>query len=231
MRRRWTASGTRCSVSAIARTTISAATPSRWTAGWRSWVPPKCSTAPTARPTTTSRCRWAEDVVDALGVARRLGGTPPSPSRSPGPSRSRAAVPQHRLTAPRRKRGAPVRFRHLRVRRHLRGRGLSGRLRHQQPRVVDAWLTATGLVGAETVEVDGASASLREALTPSYDICRVTPNLLRFVAEQCAGGRPPKSCALRGQAEEWLAGRNGSDIVRSSRCVPSRSSGRRCWCG
>ncbi|MDT5239193.1 MAG: sulfite reductase flavoprotein alpha-component, partial [Mycobacterium sp.] len=54
------------------------------------------------------------------------------------------------------------------------------------PTVVDAWLAATGLSGAEPVPVDGAEVALRDALVSSYDICRVTPNLLTFVAERCA---------------------------------------------
>lgn len=80
--------------------------------------------------------------------------------------------------------------------------------------VVDAWLAATGLVGNETVEVDGDRRHLREALTRSYDICRVTPDLLRFVAENCSGREVAKM--LRAPSErlkKWLAGRNGLDIV------------------
>lgn len=50
--------------------------------------------------------------------------------------------------------------------------------------VVDAWLAATGLGGAEAVEVDGIETTLRSALTSSYDIQRVTPNLVGFVAER-----------------------------------------------
>ena len=80
--------------------------------------------------------------------------------------------------------------------------------------VVDAWLTATGLVGTETVEVDGVAATLREALTRSYDICRVTPDLLRFVAENCAGREAAKMLrAPSDRLKNWLAGRNGLDIV------------------
>lgn len=50
--------------------------------------------------------------------------------------------------------------------------------------VVDAWLAATGLRGAEAVEIDGVETTLRSALTSSYDIQRVTPNLVAFVAER-----------------------------------------------
>jgi sulfite reductase (NADPH) flavoprotein alpha-component len=79
--------------------------------------------------------------------------------------------------------------------------------------VVDSWLSATGLTGAEAIEVDGGEVDLRSALTTSYDICRVTPNLLRFVAEQSRAAAP----TLRGPRAEldaWLVNRNGLDIVQ-----------------
>jgi NADPH-dependent sulfite reductase flavoprotein alpha-component len=76
---------------------------------------------------------------------------------------------------------------------------------------VSAWLGATGLSGDEIIEVDGADTDLRSALTSSYDICRVTPNLLGFMAERC-----PAAKMLRKPREKlvgWLDGRNGLDIV------------------
>ncbi|MGH3676200.1 MAG: molybdopterin-dependent oxidoreductase [Mycobacterium sp.] len=82
------------------------------------------------------------------------------------------------------------------------------------PAVVDAWLAATGLRGDEVVEVDGGERLLAEALTGCYDICRVTPNLLRFVADNCGDRAAAK--ALRAPTDrlhKWLAGRNGLDIV------------------
>ena len=57
-------------------------------------------------------------------------------------------------------------------------------------------------------------SSLREALTSSYDICRVTPNLLTFVAEHCGDQAAAKM--LRGtprELDKWLVDRNGLDIV------------------
>jgi sulfite reductase (NADPH) flavoprotein alpha-component len=82
------------------------------------------------------------------------------------------------------------------------------------PAAVDAWLVATGLTGTEPVEVDGAEVSLREALTSSYDICRVTPNLVNFVADRCVDRQAAK--IMRGSKtarEAWLQGRNGLDVV------------------
>ncbi|MFN3002331.1 molybdopterin-dependent oxidoreductase [Mycolicibacterium wolinskyi] len=81
------------------------------------------------------------------------------------------------------------------------------------PAVVDAWLAATALNGDAVVEVDGTEQSLRDALISSYDICRVTPNLLRFVADSCTD-RSAK--VLRGSGErlkKWLRNRNALDVV------------------
>ncbi|KAA0112710.1 bifunctional nitrate reductase/sulfite reductase flavoprotein subunit alpha [Mycolicibacterium sp. P9-22] len=75
---------------------------------------------------------------------------------------------------------------------------------------VSAWLAATGLSGDEVIEVDGADTDLRSALTSSYDICRITPNLLSFVAER---SRDAKKLRKSGDKTAWLAGRNGLDIV------------------
>jgi NADPH-dependent sulfite reductase flavoprotein alpha-component len=83
------------------------------------------------------------------------------------------------------------------------------------PATVDAWLTATGLRGDTSVEVDGNEQSLRDALIVAYDICRVTPNLLRFIAESCADTTVAKALlAPRDKLDKWLVNRNGLDIVQ-----------------
>jgi NADPH-dependent sulfite reductase flavoprotein alpha-component len=83
------------------------------------------------------------------------------------------------------------------------------------PATVDAWLAATGLRGDTSVEVDGNEQSLRDALIVSYDICRVTPNLLRFVAESCSDKTAAKALlAPRDKLDKWLVNRNGLDIVQ-----------------
>lgn len=77
---------------------------------------------------------------------------------------------------------------------------------------VATWLACTGLTGHEIIEVDGADTDLRSALTSSYDICRITPNLLRFVADH----RPKAAKRLRGpraELDSWLDGRNALDII------------------
>ncbi|MBU8813596.1 bifunctional nitrate reductase/sulfite reductase flavoprotein subunit alpha [Mycolicibacterium goodii] len=78
------------------------------------------------------------------------------------------------------------------------------------PAVVDAWLAATALNPDAAVEVDGTEQCLRDALISSYDICRVTPDLVSFVARH--GGSAAK--ALRGRsAATWLRDRDGLDLV------------------
>jgi sulfite reductase (NADPH) flavoprotein alpha-component len=83
------------------------------------------------------------------------------------------------------------------------------------PAMVDAWLAATGLHGDTSVEVDGNEQSLRDALIVAYDICRVTPNLLRFVAESCGDKAAAKALlAAKDKLDKWLVDRNGLDIVQ-----------------
>jgi sulfite reductase (NADPH) flavoprotein alpha-component len=80
---------------------------------------------------------------------------------------------------------------------------------------VNTWLAATGMRGDDAIEVDGAEIALRDALAASYDICRVTPNLLRFVADNCGDAAAAKVLrAPRAELDKWLVDRNGLDIVR-----------------
>ncbi|MCW2629590.1 bifunctional nitrate reductase/sulfite reductase flavoprotein subunit alpha [Mycobacterium sp.] len=83
------------------------------------------------------------------------------------------------------------------------------------PAMVDEWLAATGLRGDTSVEVDGNEQSLRDALIVSYDICRVTPNLLHFVAESCGDNAAAKALlAPRDKLDKWLVDRNALDIAK-----------------
>ena len=80
------------------------------------------------------------------------------------------------------------------------------------PQVVEYWLATTGLRGDEVVEIDGEERPLRHALTYSYDIRRITPNLLNFVAENSRDAKPLS--APPDKLQKWLARRDGLDIVR-----------------
>jgi sulfite reductase (NADPH) flavoprotein alpha-component len=79
------------------------------------------------------------------------------------------------------------------------------------PALVDAWLNATGLRGDHLVEVDGGEHSLREALIADYDIRKMTPDIVRFVAEHTRDGRQLR--ALSGELQRWLKHCDGIDLV------------------
>ncbi|UNB55223.1 bifunctional nitrate reductase/sulfite reductase flavoprotein subunit alpha [Mycolicibacterium sp. YH-1] len=82
------------------------------------------------------------------------------------------------------------------------------------PAVVDAWLAAAGLSGSEPVHLDGTDVALRDALTSSYDLCRVTPNLLTFVAERCRDRKAARMLARSSASRDaWLHNRNGIDVL------------------
>ncbi len=82
------------------------------------------------------------------------------------------------------------------------------------PAVVQRWLDATGFTGDEAVVVDGAQMPLREALVSHYDICKVTSNLLNFVAEHCPqAGWAKRLRKDRDALDSWLVDRNGLDLV------------------
>lgn len=81
--------------------------------------------------------------------------------------------------------------------------------------VVESWLAATGFTGAEAVVVDGEQMTLGEALSAHYDICKVTSNLMSFVAEHCPDAGTAKRLRRdRGTLDTWLTNRNGLDVVR-----------------
>ncbi|MGH3726418.1 MAG: molybdopterin-dependent oxidoreductase [Mycobacterium sp.] len=84
---------------------------------------------------------------------------------------------------------------------------------------VQRWLAATGFDGELPVTIDGGDLPLATALTNHYDICRVTDDLLRFIAERRTDKQAIK--LLRGYGnkasatrELWLQGRNALDVLR-----------------
>ena len=78
------------------------------------------------------------------------------------------------------------------------------------PETVATWLSATGLSGDEVIEIDGGETALRDALTTSYDICKVSPTLINFLAERSSAKilRAPRE-----ERDRWLEGRTGLDLV------------------
>lgn len=80
------------------------------------------------------------------------------------------------------------------------------------PAIVDAWLAATGVPAHHPVEVDGEERPWRDALMTHYDFCRVTPDLLRFIAEHSRDAKALR--APKPKLDRWLQGRNGLDLVQ-----------------
>jgi sulfite reductase (NADPH) flavoprotein alpha-component len=158
--------------------------------------------------------KWADDVADAIGVAGRSDTVVDEPFTRADPVLAKLCR-NSVLTAP--LSAKEVRQFGFDISEHDVGYAVGDSLGVcgvNSGAVVDAWLTATGLQGEEIVEVDGAHVTLRDALTRSYDICRVTPDLLRFVAENCADRAAAKVLrAPSSRLNKWLAGRNGLDIV------------------
>ncbi|MER7281936.1 bifunctional nitrate reductase/sulfite reductase flavoprotein subunit alpha [Dactylosporangium sp. NPDC000244] len=80
--------------------------------------------------------------------------------------------------------------------------------------LVDEWLAVTGLDALSTVDV-GGPVELREALLHRLDITRVTPDLLRFVADR--GHDSPLRTLLRpdnqGELAKYTWGRQAVDVV------------------
>mgnify|MGYP000193232711 CR=1 FL=1 len=79
---------------------------------------------------------------------------------------------------------------------------------------VTSWLAATGLSGEEIIDIDGGDQSLRHALTTLYDICKVSPTLINFVAER---SNAKILRAPRDERDQWLQGRTGIDLIEEFR--------------
>lgn len=95
---------------------------------------------------------------------------------------------------------------------------------HNCGRLVDEWLTLTGLDGETAVEVaDHGPMSLREALTHRFEIAHISPDLLRFVQQRSRGGelatllKPQNKAAL----SDWVWGRQSVDLLAE---LPVRAS-------
>ncbi|MFJ1705048.1 molybdopterin-dependent oxidoreductase [Kitasatospora sp. NPDC088346] len=96
--------------------------------------------------------------------------------------------------------------------------------------LVTEWLAVTGLDPAEGVELaDGGPVPLGEALRTRLEIARLTPDLLRFVAER-TGDRDLRRLLRpdnKGELAKWSWGRQAVDIVGAH---PVRASAQE-WAG
>nr|WP_308407424.1 bifunctional nitrate reductase/sulfite reductase flavoprotein subunit alpha [Streptomyces olivochromogenes] len=85
------------------------------------------------------------------------------------------------------------------------------------PSMVDEWLTVTGLDAHAPVEVaDVGEVALGEALLRHLDITRITPDLLRFVADRTRDPRELRKLLRpdnKGELAKWSWGRQAVDVV------------------
>jgi sulfite reductase (NADPH) flavoprotein alpha-component len=91
-------------------------------------------------------------------------------------------------------------------------------------RLVDEWLTLTGLDGETAVQVaDHGSISLSTALTERFEIAHISPDLLRFVARHTADTqlaelmKPENKAALA----DWTWGRQSVDLLAQRKVTAS----------
>nr|WP_225891495.1 bifunctional nitrate reductase/sulfite reductase flavoprotein subunit alpha [Streptomyces dioscori] len=85
------------------------------------------------------------------------------------------------------------------------------------PELVDEWLTVAGLDPATGVEIDGVGhTSVTDALVRHLDITRISPDLLRFVAERTGDSRELKGLLRPDNKDglaQWSWGRQVVDVI------------------
>lgn len=85
------------------------------------------------------------------------------------------------------------------------------------PSLVDEWLTATGTDASTVVELEGlGELPFAEALHRQLDITRVTPDLLRFVAERARDDRELRRLLRPDNKDglaQWSWGRQAVDVL------------------
>lgn len=83
--------------------------------------------------------------------------------------------------------------------------------------LVGEWLDVTGLDADSVVDLNGAGeVPLGEALLSNLDITRITPDLLRFIAERAHDPRELKKLLRpdnKGELAKWSWGRQAVDVV------------------
>ncbi|MFF3713640.1 molybdopterin-dependent oxidoreductase [Streptomyces phaeochromogenes] len=99
------------------------------------------------------------------------------------------------------------------------------------PTLVDEWLEVAGLYASTTVDVTGVGhTSLLDALGRHLDITRITPDLLRFVAERTGDNRELKRLLRPDNKDglaKWSWGRQAVDVIAEH---PVRASAQE-WAG
>ncbi|GAA1611838.1 bifunctional nitrate reductase/sulfite reductase flavoprotein subunit alpha [Actinoplanes couchii] len=88
------------------------------------------------------------------------------------------------------------------------------------PSLVEEFLDVTGLDGDTTIEVDRVgTVPLADALSRHLDITRITPGLLRFVADRGGSGRLKTLLRAdnKGELAKWSWGRQAVDVLTEHR--------------
>jgi sulfite reductase (NADPH) flavoprotein alpha-component len=83
-------------------------------------------------------------------------------------------------------------------------------------RLVDEWLSVTGLGGETPVEVAGHGLmSLRSALTERFEIAHISPGLLRFVQQRTGDTELAKLMKAENKRilSDWVWGRQSVDLL------------------
>ncbi|WP_084436556.1 molybdopterin-dependent oxidoreductase, partial [Aldersonia kunmingensis] len=82
---------------------------------------------------------------------------------------------------------------------------------------VDSWLEATGLDGDRRIDVDGVDIPLAEALRTRFDISRITPDLLKFVAARNSDLELARLLRRdnKNDLAKWMWGRHAPDLMRA----------------
>ncbi|MFE7444120.1 sulfite reductase flavoprotein subunit alpha, partial [Streptomyces chartreusis] len=168
---------------------------------------------------------WLDEVLSALGGAEAPAGespeSPPEPGvksgRKPAPATARL-VGNRLLSRP----GAGKEVRRFTF--DTSGTPLTyeagdalGIRPVNSPALVEEWLAVTGVDASAAVELDGVGAtSFAEALHRHLDITRITPDLLRFVAERVRDDRELRRLLRPDNKDglaQWSWGRQAVDVI------------------
>ncbi|MEV6473467.1 bifunctional nitrate reductase/sulfite reductase flavoprotein subunit alpha [Streptomyces sp. NPDC051657] len=178
--------------------------------------------------------QWLKEVRAALeatapeGAAERTVATPPAPASPVGtvPARSSRAAPVTALLSGNRLLSLPGATKEVRAF-TIDTRGADTPLTYtagdalgvqplNSPDLVAEWLAVTGLDPAAEVDVPGhGPVALGEALHRHLDIARITPDLLRLVADH-TGDRSLKKLLRpdnKGERDRWIWGRQAVDVL------------------
>ena len=159
---------------------------------------------------------WLGQVITALGAGPEV---PEAPRRAPKPAPALARLVGNRLLS---RPGAGKEVRRFTF--DTGGTDLTyetgdalGVRPVNSPSLVDEWLAVTGTDAATVVEVAGVGEfPFAEALYRQLDITRITPDLLRFVAERARDDRELRKLLRpdnKDRLAQWSWGRQAVDVL------------------